>query len=392
MNKNCLLENNTNFRIPVSERESSLLDLIISLLPGLKVTEKLILMQAFDSQEQLFIQSKNDIELILKRMLINYWDIGEIQEKAGRIDTICRMRSIKWVSWMESDYPPLLRETYDPPPVIYYRGVLPNPERPLLGMVGTRKPSPQAAEQAYKIAGNIGRKGVSVISGLALGIDSMSHRGNLIGGVPGYAVLGCGIDEIYPSVNKPLAKRILDSGGAIISEYYPGVRPGKWTFPARNRIIAALSRSVIIVEAPKKSGALITAAFALEQGKDLWVASSGVTESVMPEDLNKQADKSNRYMPSFNKEGTSKLANDGAQIIHSALDVLDNWNMNVSQTNVKASTAAFGENREEMISSIANFLDLEVSVLNTTEGCTTFGCTADASKTDELTASSVNKT
>ncbi|MCL2443384.1 MAG: DNA-processing protein DprA [Treponema sp.] len=387
MDKKCLFENQTGNRTPVSQRDCSLLDLIISLLPGLKVTEKIMLMQTFDSQEQLFVQSKNDIELIIKRILLNYWDIGEIQEKAGRIDTICRMRSIKWVSWMESDYPPLLRETYDPPPVIYYRGALPNPVKPLLGMVGTRKPSPQAAEQAYKIAGNIGRKGVSVISGLALGIDSMSHRGNLIGGVPGYAVLGCGIDEIYPSVNKPLAKRILDSGGAIISEYPPGVRPGKWTFPARNRIIAALSRSVLIVEAPKKSGALITAAFALEQGKDLWVASSGITEPVLPGGLNNQD-----YRPSFNREGTIKLANDGAQIIHSALDVFENWNINVSHNKVKASSAAFGENREEMISSLANFLDLDVSAISTTKGCTTFGCIAEASMADELTASSVNKT
>jgi DNA processing protein len=217
-----------------------LLDLIISLLPEINSANKIQLLQSFDTEEDLFVQSKRDIEIILNRLLKNYWDISEIRDKAGRIDTICRMRSIKWVSWRNPEYPPLLREMHDPPAVIFYRGILPNPEKSLLGMVGTRKPSQQASEQAYKIAGNIGRAGVSVISGLALGIDAMSHRGNLISNVPGYAVLGSGIDEIYPSANRPLAKRILDSGGALISEYPPGVHPSKWTFTARNRIIAGL--------------------------------------------------------------------------------------------------------------------------------------------------------
>jgi len=319
---------------------SSPLDLIISLLPGIKITEKISLLQAFDSEEQLFVQSKRDIEIILNRELNEFWDILEIQEKAGRIDTICRMKSIKWVSWLDEEYPPMLREMYDPPAVIFYRGILPNPQTSLLGMVGTRKPSMQAGEQAYKIAGNIGRAGVSVISGLALGIDTMSHRGNLIGNAPGYAVLGSGIDEIYPSSNRMLAKRILDSGGAIISEYPPGVRPCKWTFPARNRIIAALSRSVLIVEAPGKSGALITAAFALDMGKDLWVASAGIADG------------------SFDRDGTKKLASDGAEVIYSACDVLEKWNMRETNVSVREK-AAFGSNKEELISSMAEFLKIE---------------------------------
>jgi DNA processing protein len=315
--------------------------LMISLLPGLKVTDKISLLQVFDNEEKLFVQSKRGMEEILNHELYKFWDIAEIHEKAGSIDTICRMRSIKWVSWNDADYPPLLRESYDPPVVIFYRGELPNPEKSLLGMVGTRNPSPQAAEQAYKIAGNIGRAGISVISGLALGIDAMSHRGNLIGNAPGYAVLGSGIDEVYPSVNRPLAKRILDSGGALISEYPPGVRPSKWTFPARNRIIAAMSRGVLIVEAPKKSGALITAAFALEQGKDLWVASCGTLED-----------------GKFDKRGSIKLADDGAEIIDSACDVLDKWNMDAGKFEVN--TAKTGANRNEVIHSMADFLKIEI--------------------------------
>ena len=322
--------------------ERGLLDLSISLLPDLKITDKLLLLQAFDNEEQLFLQSRENIEEILNHALVTFWDITEIHEKAGRIDTMCRMRSINWVSFADADYPPLLRESYDPPIVLFYKGKLPNPEKSLLGMVGTRKPSPQAAEQAYKIAGNIGKAGISVISGLALGIDAMSHRGNLIGNAPGYAVLGSGIDEVYPSVNRPLAKRILDSGGALISEYPPGVHPTKWTFPARNRIIAAMSRGVLIVEAPKKSGALITATFALEQGKDLWVASCGLQEN-----------------SGFDKRGTMKLANDGAEVINSACDILEKWNMETGSSFAKRAEGS-NKNMNDYIISLADFLKIEI--------------------------------
>ncbi|MDR0322385.1 MAG: DNA-processing protein DprA [Treponema sp.] len=320
--------------------ERGLLDLIISLLPDLKLTERITLLQTFNSADDLFIQSKFDIQSLLNREIKTFWDLSELHEKAGSIDTTCRMRSINWVSWADEKYPPLLREIYDPPAVLFYRGALPNPEKSLLGMVGTRKPSPQAAEQAYKIAGNIGRAGISVVSGLALGIDAMCHRGNLIGGAPGYAVLGSGVDEVYPSANRPLAQRILDSGGALISEYHPGTRPFKSNFPARNRIIAALSRGLLIVEAPKKSGALITANFALEQGKDLWVASSGAQEG------------------SFDRGGTVKLVNDGAEVINSACDVLEKWNMGEAPD--KSGVSLAGGNRGELISSMADFLKIEM--------------------------------
>jgi len=132
----------------------------------------------------------------------------------------------------------------------------------------------------------------------------------------------------------------------LISEYPPGVHPTKWTFPARNRIISALSRSVLIVEAPQKSGALITAAFALEQGKDLWVSSSGIEAGA------------------FDRRGTIKLADDGAEIIHSACDVLNKWNMTegtASAFNPRGAGNFSGSSgREELISSMANFLKIEM--------------------------------
>ena len=323
-----------------------LMDIIISLLPGINAAGKNILLDTLCSEDDLFVQSKKDIEKILGHSIKNFWDICEIRDRAGRIDTTCRMRSINWVSSASPDYPPLLRESYDPPPVIYYRGILPNPEKSLLGIVGTRKPSQQAAEQIYKIAGNIGRAGISVVSGLAIGIDAMAHRGNLIGNAPGYAVLGSGVDEIYPASNKALAGRILDSGGALISEYPPGTSPAKWTFRARNRIIAALSRSVLIAEAPLKSGALITASFALEQGKDIWVASCGVQDE-------------NAGSLMFDKKGTSKLASDGAEIIYSACDILEKWNLKDTQTENKMAVSS-GSTRRALASSVAELLKIEI--------------------------------
>jgi len=315
----------------------SLLDLIISLLPGLAPVEKAALLQAFDREEEFMAQSLGDVEIKLNRRLKHFWDIDLIYAEAERLDNVCRNRSIKRVSLICKDYPPLLREIYDPPALIFYRGRLPDPEKPLLGIVGTRKPSPKSASLAFTIARDAARAGVSVVSGLALGIDAMAHRGNLAGGVPGYAVLGSGIDEVYPSSNRGLAKKILDSGGALISEYPPGVRPVKWNFPARNRIISAFSRSVLIVEAPKKSGALITAGFALDHGKDLWVASCG-------------AEQDDNVL--YDKQGTVNLVQDGAEIIYKADDIFERWGIEI----VPQMQAA-GKNP---VSSMADLLEIEL--------------------------------
>jgi DNA processing protein len=135
----------------------------------------------------------------------------------------------------------------------------------------------------------------------------MAHRGNLEGGASTVAVLGSGLDRIYPAANRMLARRIVETGGILLSEYPPGTEPRKWHFPARNRIIAGLARGILIVEAPRNSGALITAQFALDQGRDLWVASAGMARG----------------------EGTRKLAADGAGIISSGKTILKEWGLAV---------------------------------------------------------------
>ncbi|MDR1287770.1 MAG: DNA-processing protein DprA [Treponema sp.] len=282
-----------------------LLDLIICRIPGLSVRERVTLCTKFEKEDEIAILFREDIEKILGRPVSRRpWTMDAVRREAEKDAAAARMRGMTWVSCVSPGYPPLVREIYDPPAVLFYRGKLPDPGRPAVAVVGTRRPSPGAAAAAFDMARYLGRRGIPVVSGLALGIDAMAHRGNLEGGVPGAAVLGSGVDEIYPASNRPLARRILEAGGALISEYPPGTPPRPWRFPARNRIISALARGTVIVQAPEKSGALLTAAFALEQGRDLWVAAAGLDSA-----------------------GTAKLAADGAGVLHSACSILREWNM-----------------------------------------------------------------
>ena len=293
--------------------ERGLLDLMLARLPELSFQEKISLCECFNAEPDLIQRSHADIEEIIQRKLPAFWDIKAIRQLAEKDAQAAQLRGIGWVPWQNGAYPPLLREIYDPPLLLFFRGKLPDPQKPLAAIVGTRKPSPQAAAQAFDLAKGLGQGGISVVSGLAIGIDAMSHRGSLESGTPGIAVLGSGLDEVYPSSNRTLARRILETGGALLSEYPPGTGPRKWTFPARNRIISGMSRGVVIVEAPQRSGALITARFALEQNRDLWVASAGLT-------VEGQASR-------FDRRGTTALAEDGAGVVYSASDILKTWNI-----------------------------------------------------------------
>ena len=307
--------------------ERGLLDLIIARLNELSYREKFLLCGSFAAEHELFRRSAADIEAIIGRKLNAPWNLDEIRRMAEHDEAAARLRGINWVSCHSPAYPPLLREIYDPPVVLFFKGNLPNPEAPLAALVGTRKPSPQSAAQAYCIAHDLARAGVSVVSGLALGIDAMAHRGNIEGGAPTVAVLGSGLDKVYPSSNRTLARRALETGGCLLSEYQPGMGPRKWNFPARNRIISGLARGVLIVEAPEKSGALITARFALEHNRELWVASCGLNE-----DNGQKAagSKTAGGRAAFDRRGSTKLAADGAGIIRDASDILEAWNMEMT--------------------------------------------------------------
>jgi DNA processing protein len=176
---------------------------------------------------------------------------------------------IQFVPYSSDAYPTRLKEIYQPPYALYVKGNLPK-ETKSVAIVGARMCSEYGRSMARMLSNTLAAHQVSIISGLALGIDSAAHAGTLAGNGKTYAVLGCGCDICYPANARNIYNNILDSGGGILSEYPPKTTPKPYFFPERNRIISALSDVVVIIEAKEKSGSLITADFALEQGKDIY--------------------------------------------------------------------------------------------------------------------------
>jgi DNA processing protein len=176
-------------------------------------------------------------------------------------------------TFWEPDYPQALRHIPDPPALLYGCGLL--PEGPSLAIVGTRHPSDFGRVFTEKLAEELALAGVVIVSGLARGIDAAAHRGTLNGGGKTLAVLGCGIDRVYPPENARLYHQIIEQG-ALVSEYPPGSEPMPGHFPGRNRIISGLSKGTLVIEASRDSGSLITAEFALEQGKEVMAVPGGV--------------------------------------------------------------------------------------------------------------------
>ncbi len=191
---------------------------------------------------------------------------------------------IRAVSRIADDYPPGLTNIYDPPPVLYVKGDADLMLEKLFGIVGSRTPTHDGRRAATEIATGLSKAGVAVVSGLARGTDTCAHVGCLDGGgAPTMAVLGCGVDVAYPPENDRLYARILDEGGAILSEYMPGTPPLGQHFPARNRIISGLCPGVLIVEAAVGSGAMITANNALEQDRDVFVVPGSIYSKLSAE-------------------------------------------------------------------------------------------------------------
>lgn len=182
----------------------------------------------------------------------------------------------KILTLIDQGYPACLRELYDPPPFLFLKGALTADDSRAIAMVGSRIATEYGRSMAMQIAGAMARHGVTVISGMALGIDATSHRGALAAGGRTIAVLGSGIDVIYPRENKKLYEQIAEEG-AVLSEFFPGVDPSPGHFPRRNRIIAGLSRGVVVIEAGAKSGALLTADLALAYGKELFAVPGNVS-------------------------------------------------------------------------------------------------------------------
>ena len=190
------------------------------------------------------------------------------------------MESIVYYDQGDKEYPARMKPLPGMPKGIYVKGKLPRDDLPSAAIVGGRACSAYGREQARRFARELAAAGVQIISGLASGIDAAAHEGALEGGGLTFAVLGCGVNICYPRENYPLMRRILEQEGGVLSEFQPGERPLAWHFPQRNRVISALADLVLVVEARQKSGSLITADYALEQGKSVYALPGRVNETL----------------------------------------------------------------------------------------------------------------
>lgn len=211
-------------------------------------------------------------------------------------------QGIDYIFFDDPAYPGALRQIFDPPPGLFVRGKLPAATHPALAVVGSRRPTPYGLAVAERLAKEAAATGVVVVSGLARGIDSAAHRGALAAGGQTIAVLGCGLDVVYPRENRRLMEEIAASG-AVLSEFPPGSPPEAWHFPVRNRIISGLSRATLVVEAAEKSGALITADMALEQGRDVLAVPGGIASPL--------------------SRGPNRLIKQGARLVEGVADILE---------------------------------------------------------------------
>jgi DNA processing protein len=201
-------------------------------------------------------------------------------DAARYLDALER-RGLRWLARSDPRFPPLLRTIHDTPSGLFLRGSEPCEllARPAVAIVGARACSGYGTQVARMLGRELAAAGLNVVSGMARGVDGEAHRGALDAGGKTVAVLGCGIDRDYPAAHGELARRIAEAG-LVVSEYAPGVEPAPWRFPARNRIIAGLAQATIVVEARERSGALITADFALEEGREVFACPGEITSSL----------------------------------------------------------------------------------------------------------------
>lgn len=241
------------------------------------------------------------------------------------------------------NYPALLREISNPPIGLYIRGALPEQEKLSLAIVGTRKATTEGRALAKRFAAELSARGFVIISGLALGIDASAHEGCLESGSQTIAVLGNGLGRFYPRTNERLAKKIIGSGGALVSEYPLEAEPFPYRFLERNRIISGLSRGVLIVEAPETSGALATARYAAEQNREVFVMPGHVSHP--------------------NYRGSNQLIRQGAELVTNPEEILEAFGVETAEQ--KAKTYEFDSATErtifEVLSKSAN--PLSVSTL-----------------------------
>ena len=274
----------------------------LQLLPGLGTRSLVALLKAFGgpvelraaSRARLAKQASPDIAAAIVR--------GPDQALLERTLVWLREPEHWLVAWDDADYPEALLAIADPPPVFCFAGRRELLRRPALAIVGSRNATPQGTEHAASFAATLSAAGFTIISGLATGIDAAAHRGGLSADGRSIAVVGTGLDRVYPAANSALAHRLAQDGG-LLSEFPLGTPPLPENFPRRNRVISGLARGVLVIEATLNSGSLITARLAAEQGREVFAVPGSINSP-------------------FSK-GTHRLIRDGAKLVETAQDVLE---------------------------------------------------------------------
>ncbi|RJR33775.1 MAG: DNA-protecting protein DprA [Desulfobacteraceae bacterium] len=278
--------------------------LTLQLVPGLGPVGCKNLISRFGSAESVFLASPRELSSVEG---VREDVAAKILKKkrpaiADRILRTVERTGARILRITDQEYPPLLREIHDPPLLLYVRGREIPPALPFIAVVGSRNPTSYGTKAAGVIGQGFAVRGVGVASGMATGIDSAAHWGSMEQkGFP-LAVLGTGIDVVYPESNKKLHEKLIEKG-AVVSELVPGTPPEPWNFPSRNRIISGISRAVVVVEATMKSGSLITASLALEQGREVFAVPGSID--------------------SFKSTGCHFLIKQGAKLVENADDVLE---------------------------------------------------------------------
>ncbi len=269
----------------------------LSLIKNLGSRRKQKLLEIYKTPDKIYKLEKKELLRIkgIGESLVNSILDKNIRKNLENYVIYMKRNNIDIISIEDEEYPNLLKQIYDPPISLYIKGNKDILNDSSIAIVGCREASDYGKKVAKYFAYNLANQNINIISGLAKGVDSYAHIGVLSTCGRTIAVVGNGLDTVYPAENKYLFKKILENRGAIISEYPPGIKAEKMNFPARNRIISGMSKGVIVIEAKEKSGTLITVDFALEQGRDVYV---------VPGNIN-----------SINSVGTNELIKQGAKMV-----------------------------------------------------------------------------
>lgn len=280
------------------------------------------------------------------------------------VENLCQVRSqvileqvwnrlqalnVRVLTWDDEDYPRRLKEIEQPPPVLYVRGDMKLEDEWAVAIVGTRRITPYGRQVAEEVSGMLARNGVTIVSGLARGVDAVAHQAALHAGGRTLAVLGSGVDRIYPAENQRLAEQII-AHGAVVSDYPIGTPPDGPNFPPRNRIISGLSLAVIVIEANIDSGAMITATFAAEQGRELFAVPGNIM--------------------ALQSKGTNRLIRDGARILLEPQEVLEILDLQQTAAQQDARQVLPSDPIEAQLFQVLGFEPLHVDDIRSQTGMT----------------------